>query len=97
MDPRSSRRGRLGVLRHLGPGLTTGAADDDPSGIGTYSQLGASTSPKWLQQLETIEGLGTRLRRETGVQQICRLTAEVAASLLPHDQIRVYLVTDDKR
>ncbi len=25
----------------LGPGLTTGAADDDPSGIGTYSQVGA--------------------------------------------------------
>lgn len=25
----------------LGPGLITGAADDDPSGIGTYSQVGA--------------------------------------------------------
>ena len=24
----------------LGPGLTTGAADDDPSGIATYSQAG---------------------------------------------------------
>lgn len=28
--------------RSLGPGLTTGAADDDPSGIATYSQAGAS-------------------------------------------------------
>lgn len=28
-------------LRRLGPGLITGAADDDPSGIGTYSQAGA--------------------------------------------------------
>ncbi|HWZ35128.1 MAG TPA: Nramp family divalent metal transporter [Mucilaginibacter sp.] len=28
-------------LRILGPGLTTGAADDDPSGIATYSQTGA--------------------------------------------------------
>lgn len=27
--------------RSLGPGLTTGAADDDPSGIATYSQTGA--------------------------------------------------------
>src|SRR3989344_8855578 len=27
--------------KSLGPGLTTGAADDDPSGIGTYSQAGA--------------------------------------------------------
>jgi Mn2+/Fe2+ NRAMP family transporter len=30
-----------GILRALGPGLVTGAADDDPSGIATYSQVGA--------------------------------------------------------
>ena len=36
---RSWRAGR--VLRLLGPGLVTGAADDDPSGIATYSQAGA--------------------------------------------------------
>ena len=29
------------LLRALGPGLLTGAADDDPSGIATYSQTGA--------------------------------------------------------
>ncbi len=29
------------VLQQLGPGLITGAADDDPSGIATYSQAGA--------------------------------------------------------
>lgn len=28
-------------LRKLGPGIVTGAADDDPSGIATYSQAGA--------------------------------------------------------
>jgi NRAMP (natural resistance-associated macrophage protein)-like metal ion transporter len=32
---------RPGFWRRLGPGLVTGAADDDPSGIGTYSQVGA--------------------------------------------------------
>jgi NRAMP (natural resistance-associated macrophage protein)-like metal ion transporter len=32
---------RLGLARVLGPGLITGAADDDPSGIGTYTQTGA--------------------------------------------------------
>ena len=31
-----------GYFRRLGPGLVTGAADDDPSGIATYSQVGAS-------------------------------------------------------
>lgn len=29
------------ILAALGPGLVTGAADDDPSGIATYSQIGA--------------------------------------------------------
>src|SRR5664279_366690 len=29
------------VLRVLGPGLVTGSSDDDPSGIATYSQVGA--------------------------------------------------------
>jgi NRAMP (natural resistance-associated macrophage protein)-like metal ion transporter len=31
-----------GYFSRLGPGLVTGAADDDPSGIGTYSQVGAA-------------------------------------------------------
>ncbi len=31
-----------GFVRELGPGLVTGAADDDPSGIATYSQAGAA-------------------------------------------------------
>jgi Mn2+/Fe2+ NRAMP family transporter len=31
-----------GYQRRLGPGIVTGAADDDPSGIGTYSQVGAA-------------------------------------------------------
>jgi NRAMP (natural resistance-associated macrophage protein)-like metal ion transporter len=35
-------RGVQQFLRELGPGLITGAADDDPSGISTYSVAGAS-------------------------------------------------------
>ena len=31
----------MSLLSTLGPGLVTGAADDDPSGIATYSQVGA--------------------------------------------------------
>ena len=34
-------RGPKGLLQILGPGLITGASDDDPSGIGTYSQAGS--------------------------------------------------------
>lgn len=38
---------------NLGPGLTTGAADDDPSGVGTYSQTGAKYGNQllWLAPL----------------------------------------------
>ena len=35
------RAGLRARLHRLGPGLITGAADDDPSGIATYSQAGA--------------------------------------------------------
>ena len=35
------RKRVLSSLEELGPGLVTGAADDDPSGIATYSQAGA--------------------------------------------------------
>ena len=35
------QRGFGRLLRILGPGIVTGAADDDPSGIATYSQAGA--------------------------------------------------------
>src|SRR5580704_1722120 len=47
LTPRSSSHGRVnslsvnGYLAKLGPGLITGASDDDPSGIATYSQVGA--------------------------------------------------------
>jgi Mn2+/Fe2+ NRAMP family transporter len=36
------------VLRTLGLGLITGAADDDPSAIGTYASAGAAIGPAFL-------------------------------------------------
>jgi NRAMP (natural resistance-associated macrophage protein)-like metal ion transporter len=32
-----------GYFKRIGPGIITGVADDDPSGIGTYSQVGAAS------------------------------------------------------
>ena len=37
----ASKGGLRTFIKALGPGLVTGAADDDPSGIGTHSQIGA--------------------------------------------------------
>jgi len=42
-SPKKAGQHRIpSFLRHVGPGVVTGAADDDPSGIGTYSQVGAA-------------------------------------------------------
>jgi NRAMP (natural resistance-associated macrophage protein)-like metal ion transporter len=57
----------------LGPGLITGAADDDPSGISTYSVAGASTglSMLWLALLTTpmmavVQGMCARIGMVSG-------------------------------
>src|SRR5215813_13476105 len=46
-------RATLRFLKSLGPGLITGASDDDPSGIGTYAVAGASLGFRtlWLALL----------------------------------------------
>ncbi len=61
-------------FRQLGPGLITGAADDDPSGISTYSVAGVSAgySMLWLALLSTpmmavIQGMCARISLVTGV------------------------------
>jgi NRAMP (natural resistance-associated macrophage protein)-like metal ion transporter len=60
-------------FRILGPGLITGAADDDPSGISTYSVAGASAgySLLWLTLLSTpmmavVQGMCARISMVTG-------------------------------
>jgi NRAMP (natural resistance-associated macrophage protein)-like metal ion transporter len=63
--------GRL--LKFLGPGLVTGAADDDPSGIATYSQVGAQFGYTLLWTMlfiypfmTSIQEISARLGRVTG-------------------------------
>jgi len=60
-------------LSILGPGLITGASDDDPSGISTYSVAGASTgySMLWIVLLTTpmmavIQAMCARIALVTG-------------------------------
>ncbi len=45
--PKRSTR-RAGIVRAIGLGLITGAADDDPSAIGTYASAGAKIGPSFL-------------------------------------------------
>jgi NRAMP (natural resistance-associated macrophage protein)-like metal ion transporter len=60
-------------LARVGPGLITGVADDDPSGIATYSQAGAQfglnmlwTMPLALPLMSAIQSMCARIGRVTG-------------------------------
>ncbi|QCB43308.1 divalent metal cation transporter [Sphingomonas sp. PAMC26645] len=63
----------IALFRQLGPGLVTGAADDDPSGIATYSQAGAQFGFQllWTMVLTyplmvAIQLVAARIGRVTG-------------------------------
>lgn len=65
--------GRPGFLRRLGPGLITGASDDDPSGIATYAQAGAQFgfAMCWVMLfsfplMAAIQEISARIGRVTG-------------------------------
>src|SRR5450432_3261292 len=60
-------------LARVGPGLITGVADDDPSGIATYSQAGAQfglnmlwTMPLAFPLMSAIQSMCARIGRVTG-------------------------------
>ena len=70
----AKRQGPIGFLQLLGPGLITGASDDDPSGIGTYSQVGSQFGYGllWLALftfplMSAVQELCARIALQTGV------------------------------
>ena len=69
----TSHAGRHRPFQILGPGLITGASDDDPSGIATYSQAGAQFgySLGWTLLLtwplmSVIQEISARIGRVSG-------------------------------
>jgi NRAMP (natural resistance-associated macrophage protein)-like metal ion transporter len=69
-----ARSGTKVLFQKLGPGLITGASDDDPSGIGTYSQVGAQFGYAllWTMVLSyplmaAIQEISARIGRVTGI------------------------------
>jgi NRAMP (natural resistance-associated macrophage protein)-like metal ion transporter len=68
------RGGPMSFLQILGPGLITGASDDDPSGIGTYSQVGSQfgysllwTALFTFPLMAAMQELCARIALHTGV------------------------------
>ena len=73
-EPRGGKDTASDLLSRLGPGLITGAADDDPSGIATYSQVGAQLGLGMLWTMlfsfplmAATQEICARLGRITGV------------------------------
>jgi len=71
--PRKHHSSLRRFFRTLGPGLITGASDDDPSGIGTYSQAGAQlgygigwTMLFTFPLMAAIQEISARIGRVTG-------------------------------
>src|SRR5471032_3033016 len=70
---RLKKRLREHPLARVGPGLITGVADDDPSGIATYSQAGAQfglnmlwTMPLAFPLMAAVQSMCGRIGRVTG-------------------------------
>jgi len=78
------RKTRSRLMRWLGPGLITGAADDDPSGIATYSQAGAAYG---FGQLWTI---ALCLPLMIAVQEACARIGSATSQGLVKVTSRVY-------
>ncbi len=76
-------------LARLGPGLITGVADDDPSGIATYSQAGAQfgfnmlwTMPLAFPLMAAVQSMCARLGRVTGKGLAANIKAEFPPAVL---------------
>ncbi|HVC62654.1 MAG TPA: divalent metal cation transporter [Acetobacteraceae bacterium] len=83
------RPGHKGLLGRLGPGLITGASDDDPSGIATYSQAGAQFGYAmcWVMLfcfplMAAIQEISARMGRVTGQGIAGNIRAHYPAWLL---------------
>src|SRR5664279_5792584 len=76
MTVAGSPKGFRALMHIMGPGLVTGASDDDPSGVATYSQAGAQfgLGLLWVSLLT--------LPLMAGVQEICDRTALATGRVL---------------
>src|SRR5690242_2381642 len=77
-------------LSRVGPGLITGVADDDPSGIATYSQAGAQfglnmlwTMPLCFPLMAAIQSMCARIGRVTGKGLAANIKVAFPPIILP--------------
>jgi NRAMP (natural resistance-associated macrophage protein)-like metal ion transporter len=98
--PPAAPERKRNLLSVLGPGLVTGAADDDPSGIGTHSQVGAQFgySLSWTFVLSfplmvAIQMVAAEIGRVTGAGIARNLRRHYPRPLL-HSMVGLLLVAN---
>jgi NRAMP (natural resistance-associated macrophage protein)-like metal ion transporter len=100
MSSEKEQQKQASLWRTLGPGLITGAADDDPSGIATYSQVGArfGYSMLWtilftFPLMVGIQMVSARIGRVTGHGLAANIRAHYPPVLL-HAIVGLLLVAN---
>ncbi|TMD50071.1 MAG: diguanylate cyclase [Chloroflexi bacterium] len=82
----------LDLIEHEPPHITA-AAD----AVGQPTPDATVSGPRgWAQHMQTVEALGQQLARTTSIEDICNRIGETITALLPHDQCRVLLMSEDR-
>jgi Mn2+/Fe2+ NRAMP family transporter len=87
--PDRQRLRGFGYFKRTGPGLITGAADDDPAGIGTYAQVGATfrfdlvwSAPICLPLASAVQETSARLGLASGKGLVALVKARFSRPIL---------------
>ena len=87
--PNENRQAQAGWFRRIGSGIVTGAADDDPSAIGTYASAGAKfglaflwIAPALLPMMVVVVYLSAKLGRVYGKGLVAAIREQYPAWIL---------------
>ena len=78
--------------------------EEEPPHIAAEAQSSGELPPdplvtgsrSWAQHMQSIETLGQHLARATSIEDVCNRIGETITAMLPHDQCRVLLMSDDR-
>jgi diguanylate cyclase (GGDEF)-like protein len=82
----------LELIEHEPPEITAAAHT-----AGLPTPVLANGGPRsWAQHMQAVEALGQQLGRATSIEDICNRIGDTIASLIPQDQCRVLLISEDR-
>jgi diguanylate cyclase (GGDEF)-like protein len=82
----------LDVIEHEPPHISAAA-----EAVGQPTPDATVSGPRgWAQHMQTVEALGQQLARATSIEDICNRLGETITTLLPLDQCRVLLMSEDR-